>query len=403
MRGTYIKDNICINFSNDIVTKNSIIECKSINREVEEWYFESSLVQCAVYSSLLQKTNGDLVTSKFFSDMGNQIIKTTVDKNIDYLALGHIHYYSENKLDDRGVYAYSGCLDGRGFDETGEKGFVLLEPQENTLLRAFVPFSSRKFYETRFSVNGKDDWYAFREETINALKKEYSPDSIIKVVFTGSHKTDFEIDADGLAAQAALTELNEDKSVHGILVLRPLPARIDEDKLMRLIPAEKDVDGMGMLNAGLLLMGKRCFAPCTAQAVMELISYYGIELNGKAVCIIGRSNVAGKPLAMLLLKENATPTICHTKTADIKKACLDADIIIASAGSAGMLKADMVNEASVLIDVGINLVGGRLTGDVSREACERAAMYTPVPGGIGAVTTAVLLMHTVEAAEKAQV
>ena len=210
-------------------------------------------------------------------------------------------------------------------------------------------------------------------------------------------------DADGLAAQAALTELNDDKSVHGILVLRPLPAWIDEDKLMRLIPAEKDVDGMGMLNAGLLLMGKSCFAPCTAQAVMELISYYGIELNGKAVCIIGRSNVAGKPLAMLLLKENATPTICHTKTADIKKACLDADIIIASAGSAGMLKTDMVNEASVLIDVGINLVGGRLTGDVSREACERAAMYTPVPGGIGAVTTAVLLMHTVEAAEKAQV
>lgn len=123
------------------------------------------------------------------------------DKNIDYLALGHIHYYSENKLDDRGVYAYSGCLDGRGFDETGEKGFVLLETEENALRREFVPFSSRKFYEARFSVSGKDDWYAFREETLNALKKEYSPDSVIKAVFTGSHKTDFEIDADGLAAR----------------------------------------------------------------------------------------------------------------------------------------------------------------------------------------------------------
>lgn len=123
------------------------------------------------------------------------------DKNIDYLALGHIHYYSENKLDDRGVYAYSGCLDGRGFDETGEKGFVLLETDEKTVSRRFVGFSSREFFETEMSVNGMENWYMFREEAVKFLKKNYPSSSLIKITLTGSRRTDFEIDAEGLESR----------------------------------------------------------------------------------------------------------------------------------------------------------------------------------------------------------
>ena len=148
--------------------------------------------------------------------------------------------------------------------------------------------------------------------------------------------------------------------------------------------------------------GRDCFAPCTAEAVIRLIEHYKIDLGGKNVCIIGRSNVVGKPLGLLLLNKNATVTVCHTATRNLAAHTLNAEIIIASAGKPEMITADMVTERSILIDVGINTVNGRLCGDIAAVACQKAAAYTPVPGGVGALTTAVLLMHTVQAAMRAQ-
>ena len=190
--------------------------------------------------------------------------------------------------------------------------------------------------------------------------------------------------------------------MHGILLFMPLPKHLDADRLRTLIPAEKDADGANPLSAGLLMGGRDCFAPCTAEAVIRLIEHYKIDLGGKNVCIIGRSNVVGKPLGLLLLGKNATVTVCHTATRNLAAHTLNADIIIASVGKPEMITADMVTERSILIDVGINTVNGKLCGDIAAEACQKAAAYTPVPGGVGALTTAVLLMHTVQAAMRAQ-
>ena len=203
-------------------------------------------------------------------------------------------------------------------------------------------------------------------------------------------------------AEEAISKLAADDSVHGILLFMPLPKHLDADRLRTLIPAEKDADGANPLSAGLLMGGRDCFAPCTAEAVIRLIEHYKIDLGGKNVCIIGRSNVVGKPLGMMLLGKNATVTVCHTATRNLAAHTLNADIIIASAGKPEMITADMVTERSILIDVGINTVDGKLCGDIAAEACQKAAAYTPVPGGVGALTTAVLLMHTVQAAMRAQ-
>ena len=203
-------------------------------------------------------------------------------------------------------------------------------------------------------------------------------------------------------AEEAIAKLAADDSVHGILLFMPLPKHLDADRLRLLIPAKKDVDGASPLSAGLLMGGRDCFAPCTAEAVIRLIEHYKIAIGGKNVCIIGRSNVVGKPLGLLLLGKNATVTVCHTATRNLAAHTLNADIVIASAGSPAMISADMVAERSILIDVGINTVDGRLCGDIAAEACQKAAAYTPVPGGVGALTTAVLLMHTVQTAMRAQ-
>ena len=181
-------------------------------------------------------------------------------------------------------------------------------------------------------------------------------------------------------AEEAIAKLAADDSVHGILLFMPLPKHLDADRLRTLIPAEKDADGANPLSAGLLMGGRDCFAPCTAEAVIRLIEHYKIDLGGK----------------------NATVTVCHTATRSLAAHTLNADIIIASAGKPEMITADMVTERSILIDVGINTVNGRLCGDIAAEACQNAAAYTPVPGGVGALTTAVLLMHTVRAAMRAQ-
>lgn len=203
---------------------------------------------------------------------------------------------------------------------------------------------------------------------------------------------------------SAIRSLNQDDSVHGILMFRPLPRHIDEAAVCDSIAPEKDMDGVteGSM-AGIFSGSGKGYPPCTAQACIEILDHYGIELRGKHAVIVGRSNVIGKPAAMLLLGRNATVTICHTKTADTEAECRRADIIVAAAGKAGVISADHVSPGQIVLDVGINVTPeGKLTGDVDFEAVEPiVSAITPVPGGVGSVTTAVLAKHVVEAAEAA--
>lgn len=194
--------------------------------------------------------------------------------------------------------------------------------------------------------------------------------------------------------------LNNDNSVHGILLFRPLPRHLSEDRIKSMIAQGKDVDCMGTMNIAHVFSGdKNGFPPCTPQAVIELLDYYGHDLTGRRVTVIGRSMVTGKPLAMLLLGKNATVTVCHTKTKNLAEECKRADILIACAGVAKMVKESFVHEDQIVIDVGINMDNGVLCGDVDYEAvAQRVKAITPVPGGVGTVTTSVLLKHTVQSA-----
>lgn len=198
--------------------------------------------------------------------------------------------------------------------------------------------------------------------------------------------------------EAAVRRAADDESVHGILVFSPLPKKFNAGRIRMLIPAEKDVDGMTDASlAGVFRGDKNAFAPCTAQAVVEILRYYGMEnLAGKRVTVVGRSTVVGKPLAMLLLRMNATVTVCHTKTADTAAECRRADVVIACAGQARMVTDEYMSAGQIIIDVGINADGDGICGDVDYAAAQSiVAAATPVPGGVGAVTTAVLLSHTV--------
>lgn len=205
--------------------------------------------------------------------------------------------------------------------------------------------------------------------------------------------------------EETVMNLNNDSTVHGILVFRPLPKHLSQERLKEIISADKDVDGMGTINNAYIYEGnKEGYAPCTAQAVIEILDFYNIELSGKKVTIIGRSLVVGKPLAMLLLDRNATVTVCHSKTLDIASESKNADILIACAGVAKMVDIDFTNPEQIIIDVGINMVDGKLCGDVDYEvAAQSVAAITPVPGGVGTVTTSVLLKNTVNSAMKTQV
>lgn len=198
--------------------------------------------------------------------------------------------------------------------------------------------------------------------------------------------------------EAAVRRAADDENVHGILVFSPLPKKFNAGRIRMLIPAEKDVDGMTDASlAGVFRGDKNAFAPCTAQAVVEILRYYGMEnLAGKRVTVVGRSTVVGKPLAMLLLGMNATVTVCHTKTADTAAECRRADVVIACAGQARMVTDEYMSAGQTIIDVGINADGDGICGDVDYAAAQSiVAAATPVPGGVGAVTTAVLLSHTV--------
>ena len=202
--------------------------------------------------------------------------------------------------------------------------------------------------------------------------------------------------------QRAFGKINEDKRTDGILLMRPLPPQLNEGFIISCMDSEKDVDGISPVNAAGLYLGTDGFAPCTAQAVVELLKYYKVSLAGKNVVIIGRSNVVGKPLSMLLLKEDATVTICHSRTAELQKVSRRADILISAIGRPRMINSDYIKRSCVVIDVGINTDrDGKLCGDVDFEDCRlKASAITPVPGGVGAVTTAVLAKHLLLAANR---
>jgi len=220
-------------------------------------------------------------------------------------------------------------------------------------------------------------------------------------------------------------ELNERHDVDGILVQLPLPKHIDEQKIVELIDPEKDVDGFHPVNAGRLMQGHEGLVPCTPAGVIEVLKRSGIEIAGKNAVVVGRSNIVGKPMAMLLLHENATVTICHSRTRDLAGVTANADILIAAIGRAGFIRAEHIGEGSTVVDVGINNVsdaeeaaelfegdelekrlatiekrGFTLVGDVNpKDAMKKAASFTPVPGGIGLLTVAMLMKNTVTAAK----
>lgn len=200
----------------------------------------------------------------------------------------------------------------------------------------------------------------------------------------------------------AFRKVNEDKTVHGIMLFRPLPKHLDESEIASIINPIKDVDCMSPVNIAKVFMGDEgVFAPCTAKAVMEMLVHYEVDLSGKNVAIVGRSMVIGKPLAMLMLKKNATVTVCHTRTVDLAEKCRRADVVVAAAGRAGMITGDMISRGTVVVDVGINInEEGKLCGDVEFESVEPQASYiSPVPGGVGGVTSSVLASHVIKAAE----
>lgn len=221
--------------------------------------------------------------------------------------------------------------------------------------------------------------------------------------YTGMKSIEYALEKDTTEEEllALVKKLNEDPSVNGILVQLPLPKQIDENKVLKTISPEKDVDAFHAVNVGKIMIGDYDFLPCTPAGCMELIRSTGVDVTGKNCVVVGRSNIVGKPLAMLMLHANATVTICHSKTQNLKEICAKADILIAAVGRAKMITADMVKEGAVVIDVGMNrLEDGKLCGDVDFDAVKEVAGYiTPVPGGVGPMTIATLMKNTVMAAK----
>ena len=220
----------------------------------------------------------------------------------------------------------------------------------------------------------------------------------------GFHSEKYELSGDSTEEElmALIDKLNDDKNIHGILVQLPLPKHLDVEKVLLRIKPEKDVDAFHPYNTGKIMQGKYDFLPCTPAGVMELLARYNVEIKGKDCVVVGRSDIVGKPMAMLLLHKDGTVTVCHSKTKDLSEVCRRADIIIAAVGRANFVTADMVKEGAVVIDVGINrLPDGKLCGDVAFDEVEKkASAITPVPGGVGPMTIAMLMRNTLTAAQK---
>lgn len=197
-----------------------------------------------------------------------------------------------------------------------------------------------------------------------------------------------------------IEEINQDRGIHGCLLLRPLADKGMEAEACALLAPEKDVDGITADSMSKVFSGSGVgYPPCTAQACMEILKYYGIDLAGKRVTVVGRSLVVGKPIAMLLQERDATVTVCHSKTADLRTECRRAEVLVVACGKKQMIDSSYVSEGQIVVDAGIHVEDGVVCGDVSEEVQTLAAAVTPVPGGVGAVTTAVLCKHTIEAAE----
>ncbi len=197
--------------------------------------------------------------------------------------------------------------------------------------------------------------------------------------------------------------LNKSPKIHGILVQLPLPAHIQSQTILNAVSPEKDVDGFHPFNLGRLLMGDPLFVPCTPQGVMELFKEYKIELSGKKAVVLGRSLIVGKPMALLMMAQNATVTICHSKTQHLDQECQTADILVSAMGKPHFVKNSFVKDGAVVVDVGINRIGDKLVGDVDFENVQSKASYiTPVPGGVGPMTIALLMKNTLKAYERLQ-
>ncbi|MCC3358702.1 bifunctional methylenetetrahydrofolate dehydrogenase/methenyltetrahydrofolate cyclohydrolase FolD [Bacillus sp. REN16] len=236
---------------------------------------------------------------------------------------------------------------------------------------------------SRSYVKGKDK--ACKETGIHSLMLEY-PDTITEEFLLG------EID-----------RLNQDPSIHGILVQLPLPNTINETAVIERISPEKDVDGFHPINIGRMMIGQDAFLPCTPYGIIEMVKSIQISIEGKHVVVVGRSNIVGKPVGQLFLKENATVTYCHSKTKNLKEMTLQADILVAAVGRANFIPGDYIKEGAVVIDVGVNRLEstGKLVGDVVfDDAKEKASYITPVPGGVGPMTITMLLHNTVQSAKK---
>lgn len=201
---------------------------------------------------------------------------------------------------------------------------------------------------------------------------------------------------------ALITKLNADERIDGILVQLPLPDHIDESKVLEAISPQKDVDGFHPYNVGRLVTGNPLFQPCTPYGIMKMLERTGVNLTGKEVVVVGRSNIVGKPVALMCLAEHATVTLCHSRTADLPEKVRQADVVIAAVGRPEMIKGSWIKEGAVVIDVGVNRVGEKkLVGDVEfAAACEKAAAITPVPGGVGPMTITMLLYNTLESAKR---
>lgn len=195
-----------------------------------------------------------------------------------------------------------------------------------------------------------------------------------------------------------IDELNKDEDIHGILVQLPLPDHIEEKAVIDAIAVEKDVDGFHPINVGNLMIGDDCYIPCTPHGCMKMLEYIGFDLKGKNAVVVGRSNIVGKPISLLLLQQHATVTICHSRTADLGAVCREADVLVVAVGRPEMITGDMIKPGAVVIDVGINRVNDKLVGDVHFDSAKEVASYiTPVPGGVGPMTITMLMLNTLEA------
>ncbi len=269
-----------------------------------------------------------------------------------------------------------------------------------------------KYLSSKFRENLKKETASFKEKygISPCIAVILAGDDPASAVYVGSkEKAAIEVGFNSIVERVSgdvttdeilsmVEKFNNDNTIHGILVQLPLPKQVDEKRVLRAIKAEKDVDGFHPFNVGLLNIGEDCLMPCTPLGVMNMMKDYGINLSGKNAVVIGRSNIVGKPMAAMLTKANATVTICHSKTENIKDICKKADIIVAAIGKANFVTEDFIKDGAVVIDVGMNRVDGKLCGDVDfQKVKDKCSFITPVPGGVGPMTITTLMENTLKA------